>query len=151
MKVFLATLLKFPFTQPKVDKDRVALGTNMRALVVDDSSAMRSVLRMIFRKAGFEVTEASNGYEALSRLNETAAPVDLAVVDWNMPVMNGYELVSAIRSETRYNAMRIMMVTTESEIGHIQSALAKGANEYVMKPFTPEIIREKLQLLGFEC
>ena len=122
----------------------------MRALVVDDSSAMRSILRMIFRKAGFEVTEASNGYEALKRLVETA-PVDLAVVDWNMPVMNGYELVSAIRSETRYNAMRIMMVTTESEIGHIQSALAKGANEYVMKPFTPEIITEKLQLLGFEC
>jgi two-component system, chemotaxis family, chemotaxis protein CheY len=122
----------------------------MRALVVDDSSVMRSILRMIFRKAGFEVTEASNGYEALKRLVETA-PVDLAVVDWNMPVMNGYELVSAIRSETRYNAMRIMMVTTESEIGHIQSALAKGANEYVMKPFTPEIIREKLQLLGFEC
>ncbi len=122
----------------------------MRALVVDDSSAMRSILRMIFRKAGFEVTEASNGYEALNRLNEVAA-MDVAVVDWNMPVMNGYELVSAIRSEARYNAMRIMMVTTESEIGHIQSVLAKGANEYVMKPFTPEIIREKLQLLGFEC
>ena len=82
---------------------------------------MRSVLRMIFRKAGFEVTEASNGYEALNRLAEIAAPVDLAVVDWNMPVMNGYELVSAIRSEARYNAMRIMMVTTESEILAISS------------------------------
>ena len=123
----------------------------MRALVVDDSSAMRSILRMIFRKAGFEVAEASNGFEAMNRLAEIAVPIDIAVVDWNMPVMNGYELVSAIRSETRYNAMRIMMVTTESEIGHIQSVLAKGADEYVMKPFTPEVIREKLQLLGFEC
>lgn len=123
----------------------------MRALVVDDSSAMRSILRMIFRKAGFEVAEASNGYEALKRLAELSGPVDLAVIDWNMPVMNGYELVSAIRSEDRYKPMRIMMVTTESEIGHIQSALAKGADEYVMKPFTPEVIREKLQLLGFEC
>jgi len=123
----------------------------MRALVVDDSSAMRSILKLIFRKAGFEVTEASNGYEALNRLEELATPVDLAVVDWNMPIMNGYELVSSIRSESRYQSMRIMMVTTESELGHIQSVLAKGADEYVMKPFTPEMIHEKLQLLGFEC
>ncbi len=123
----------------------------MRALVVDDSSAMRSILRMIFRKAGFEVTEAANGYEAMNQLHETALPIDLAVVDWNMPVMNGYELVSAIRGEARYDKMRIMMVTTESEIHHIQEVLSKGANEYVMKPFTAEIIREKLQLLGFEC
>jgi two-component system, chemotaxis family, chemotaxis protein CheY len=123
----------------------------MRALVVDDSSAMRSILRMIFRKAGFEVAEAANGYEALNQLHETSQPIDVAVVDWNMPVMNGYELVSAIRGEARYDNMRIMMVTTESEIHHIQAVLCKGANEYVMKPFTPEIIREKLQLLGFEC
>jgi two-component system, chemotaxis family, chemotaxis protein CheY len=122
----------------------------MRALVVDDSSAMRSILRMIFRKAGFEVAEATNGYEALNQLHESALAVDLAVVDWNMPVMNGYELVSAIRGEARYDKMRIMMVTTESEIHHIQAVLSRGANEYVMKPFTPEIIREKLQLLGFE-
>jgi two-component system, chemotaxis family, chemotaxis protein CheY len=101
----------------------------MRALVVDDSSAMRSVLRMIFRKAGFEVTEASNGYEALNRLAEIAAPVDLAVIDWNMPLMNGYELVSAIRSETQYNAMRIMMVTTESEIGHMGQDGLRGAEK----------------------
>jgi len=123
----------------------------MRALVVDDSSAMRSILRMIFRKAGFEVAEAVNGYEALNQLHESTLPVDLAVVDWNMPVMNGYEFVSAIRGDARYDKMRIMMVTTESEIHHIQAVLSRGANEYVMKPFTPEIIREKLQLLGFEC
>ncbi|HLH08789.1 MAG TPA: response regulator [Terriglobales bacterium] len=123
----------------------------MRALVVDDSTAMRSVLRLIFKKAGFEVLEAANGYEALNKLTEDSTPVDLAVVDWNMPVMNGYELVTKIRSDERYNGMRIMMVTTESEISHIQSVLAKGANEYVMKPFTPDTIQEKLQILGLSA
>lgn len=123
----------------------------MRALIVDDSSAMRSVLRLILTKQGFETLQAGNGFEALSRLKQEKTLPDLALIDWNMPVMNGYELVSAIRADRRFNQMRIMMVTTESEIHHIQEVLERGANEYVMKPFTPDVIHEKLQLLGFGC
>ncbi|GIH81471.1 chemotaxis protein CheY [Planobispora longispora] len=118
------------------------------AMVIDDSRAMRLILRRIVTQLGFEVQEAGNGKEALDLL-ETLDPVpQVALIDWNMPEMNGLEFVSAVRSQERFRQMTLMMVTTESEHGQIVRALAAGAHEYVIKPFTPEAIAEKLALLG---
>jgi two-component system chemotaxis response regulator CheY len=117
-------------------------------MVIDDSRAMRMILARIARQLGFEVIEAGNGREALDRLETLAATPELALVDWNMPEMNGLEFITAVRKDPRYRSMTLMMVTTESEQSQIVRALAAGAHEYVIKPFTPEAIIEKLSLLG---
>lgn len=119
----------------------------MRAIVIDDSKAMRVILSQLLRELGFDVCDACDGADAIAKLANTGA-VDLALVDWNMPVMAGIDFVRNVRGSDRYSAMRIMMVTTESDIENVQQALAAGADEYVMKPFTREIIVEKLGLLG---
>ena len=120
----------------------------MNAIVVDDSRAMRMILKRSLTAEGFSVVEAGDGKQALAKLAETG-PVDLALVDWNMPVMSGYELICEVRARPEFNSMSIMMVTTETEIAQVQRALDAGANEYLMKPFAPEVLREKLLLLGF--
>ncbi len=119
----------------------------MRALVIDDSKAMRSILGRMLRGMGFEVFEAANGCEGLQRLQENGK-IDLALVDWNMPEMNGLEFIRTVRAEQSYDGVLLMMVTTETEMENVVRALAAGANEYVMKPFTQEIIVEKLQIFG---
>jgi two-component system, chemotaxis family, chemotaxis protein CheY len=119
----------------------------MRALVVDDSTAVRLYLRRVLVPCGFEVVEAKNGREGLERVREQ--PVDLVLLDWNMPVMNGLELLQHIRSEPGVGSPCVMMVTSENDLHEVAQALETGANEYVMKPFTPEIILDKLALLGF--
>jgi two-component system chemotaxis response regulator CheY len=119
----------------------------MRALVVDDSSTMRAILRMTLRGTGLDTCEASNGLEALERLRENGC-MDVAMVDWNMPEMNGYEFLQAVRSDPQYNRMKIVMVTTETEMAQVETAVAHGANEYIMKPFTKDAVVEKLQMLG---
>jgi two-component system, chemotaxis family, chemotaxis protein CheY len=117
-------------------------------MVIDDSRAMRLILTRIATQLGFTVVEAGNGREALDKLAEMSEVPALALVDWNMPEMNGLEFVIAVRAEARYKPMTLMMVTTESEQGQIVRALAAGAHEYVIKPFTPDAIVEKLALLG---
>lgn len=119
----------------------------MRALVVDDSTALRLYLRKILVPLGFEVVEARDGGEGLQRIREQS--VDLVLLDWNMPVMNGLELLQHIRSEPGVGSPCVMMVTSENDLQEVAQALETGANEYVMKPFTPEIIFDKLALLGF--
>ncbi len=119
----------------------------MKALIVDDSRAMRLVLRQILTALGMEVAEARHGREALTYL-QGHVDTAVALVDWNMPEMNGLELVEAVRQDGALAALRLMMVTTETEIAHVEKALRAGANEYVMKPFSKEIIEEKLHLLG---
>jgi two-component system chemotaxis response regulator CheY len=105
------------------------------------------ILKRALAQQGFEVVEAGDGRQALTELEKTG-PLDLALVDWNMPVMTGYELVCEVRARPAMNGMAIMMVTTETEITQIQKALDAGANEYVMKPFTEDVLKEKLLLLG---
>ncbi len=119
----------------------------MLALVIDDSRAMRMILGRIMTGLGYEVAEAGNGQEALDFLEANPLPV-VALVDWNMPVMDGLSFVSAVRAEERLRPMTMMMVTTESEQGQIVHALAAGAHEYVIKPFTADAIVDKLELLG---
>lgn len=121
----------------------------MIALIVDDSRTMRAMIGRILIGIGFSVHEAGDGQEALDRLAEVG-PVDLAVVDWNMPVMTGIDLVRAVRSDPSFNRMRLMMVTTECDLSRVADALAAGADEYVMKPFTRDVILEKLRVLGIE-
>jgi two-component system, chemotaxis family, chemotaxis protein CheY len=121
----------------------------MKALVVDDSRAMRGILSQILAESGFEVAQAQHGREALDHL--LAHPdTGMALVDWNMPVMSGLDLVKAVRADNRLSHVLLMMVTTEADIGHLTQAMGAGANEYVMKPFTRDVIVEKLRLLGVE-
>jgi two-component system chemotaxis response regulator CheY len=119
----------------------------MRALIVDDSRAIRTIIRGILKPLGFDTIEAGHGREALERLRE-GGTVDLALIDWNMPEMNGYELVKALRADAANDATRLMMITTETDIADVVRALEAGANEYLMKPFTKELVMEKLALLG---
>jgi two-component system chemotaxis response regulator CheY len=105
------------------------------------------IIGRILRELGFEIQEAENGLTAVQKLKETGV-VELALVDWNMPEMSGIEFVQAVRDDAAYDSMKIMMVTTESEVEQVTAALEAGANEYAMKPFTKEVIQEKLALLG---
>jgi two-component system chemotaxis response regulator CheY len=122
----------------------------MIALVIDDSRAMRSLLSRMVRELGFEVVEAANGSEALAKIQEGLQP-HLALVDWNMPEMDGLEFVESVRRDDRLEGVTLMMVTTEIESAQIVRALEAGANEYLMKPFTREAFVEKLELLGVGC
>ena len=119
----------------------------MRALLVDDSRAMRSILRRMVEQIGYQVVEAGHGIEALDVLAATD-PFDLALVDWNMPHMSGIELVEAVRKDHSHDSMRIVMVTSETDISCMQRALENGADEYVMKPFDQAILLQKLLELG---
>ncbi len=118
----------------------------MRALIVDDSRAMRIILGRIMGELGFEVVEAANGRRAFEQVVARGA-MDVALVDWNMPEMNGYELLCALRANPAYARMPVIMVTTETERSQILRALEAGANEYIMKPFTKDVVVEKLALL----
>lgn len=120
----------------------------MRALIVDDSRAMRMILRRLLGRIGFDVAEAADGVEALESLEAAEEVPAVALVDWNMPRLNGLDLIKELRSRPKYARMTLMMVTTEGEQAQIVRALAAGAHEYVIKPFTPDAIEEKLELLG---
>lgn len=118
----------------------------MRALVIDDSRAMRMIIRTALQDLGYSCEEACDGKEALGVLQKSG-PFDIALVDWNMPVLNGFEFVKAVRQDHAHNAMKLMMVTTEVETSQVCKALEAGANEYLMKPFTKDVLKDKLQML----
>lgn len=119
----------------------------MRALVIDDSRAVRRIIGNIMKELGYEVIEAADGLQGLAQL-EARGPQDIVLVDWNMPEMNGLEFIKAARAIPAYYDMPIMMVTTETEMEKMAQAFVAGVNEYVMKPFDKTILLEKLQLLG---
>ena len=119
----------------------------MRAMIIDDSRAMRSILRRIVTGLEFETAEAEHGQDALDQLSAGPVP-DLCLVDWNMPVMDGYTFITQVRANPEWRDITLMMVTTESEQRQIVRALAAGAHEYVIKPFTADAIVEKLSMLG---
>jgi two-component system chemotaxis response regulator CheY len=119
----------------------------VRALIVDDSKAMRSIVGRIVREIGIETLEAANGREGLEQL-KSHGDVELILVDWNMPEMNGIEFLHAVRSQPGSSALKMLMVTTASDLAHISTAMDAGANEYLMKPFTKDAMVSKLQILG---
>ena len=116
----------------------------MKVLIVDDSRAMRSVIGRLVKKLGHETVEAGHGREALERLAE--GPVDVALVDWNMPLMNGLELVQAVRATPSLSNLPLLMVTSETELERVVAALQAGADEYLMKPFTDQELASKIAL-----
>ena len=117
-----------------------------QALVVDDSRSMRLLVRKTLEELGFDVVEANDGVEALERLSSMRVP-EVALVDWNMPRMNGIELVRALRKREAYERMAILMITSETTTDSMVQALAAGADEYLMKPFSAELLRDKLIML----
>ncbi|WP_127126422.1 response regulator [Georgenia sp. SYP-B2076] len=124
----------------------------MRALVTDDSRAMRRIITGMLAEHGLATAEAGHGHEALELLETHgvggADGFDLICIDWNMPVMDGLALVGAIRARREWRDVTMMMITSESEHHQVVRALAAGAHEYLTKPFTAEQLRDKLTLLG---
>jgi two-component system chemotaxis response regulator CheY len=118
----------------------------MLALVIDDSRTVRIIIGQILREIGLEVLEAGNGLEALEQM-ERHPEVGLLLVDWNMPEMNGFDFLRAVRAEPAYDGVRILMVTSESRSEQVVQALNAGANEYLMKPFNKDVLVAKLQLM----
>lgn len=117
----------------------------MRALIVDDSKPVRMVLGRMMKALGYTTVEACNGSEALTKIAQEG-PFEIGLFDWNMPVMTGFELLQSVRAQPALAAMRVVMVTTETEAERVESALAAGANEYLMKPFSQDALAAKLEL-----
>jgi two-component system, chemotaxis family, chemotaxis protein CheY len=118
----------------------------MHALIVDDSRFVRGFLRGLLEEKGITCQEAGDGAAGLTKLR-SGGRFDLALIDWNMPVMNGFEMLTALRAEG-FDDLKVMMVTTEAENDFIIRALDSGADEYLMKPFDGEALTEKLNMLG---
>lgn len=119
-----------------------------RVLLIDDSRTARALLKRIFVALGdWDIVEAANGQEALDQLKNLDS-VDLACVDWNMPVMNGIEFIIEAKKMSHMRSAWLMMVTTETEMSNMHKAMVAGANEYVMKPFTKDVILSKLDMMG---
>lgn len=116
---------------------------SMHILIVDDFNTMRRIVKNIFKQLGFDnCEEAENGQRALEMLKK--APFDFVVSDWNMPVMNGLELLKAIKSDEQLKHIPVMMVTAEAQQGNVLEAVKAGASNYIVKPFTAETIGEKI-------
>lgn len=118
-----------------------------RALVVDDSATIRRILGGMLRPLGFEVAEAPDGHGALAWMEREGA-AELVLLDWTMPEMDGFAFLQALRARPETAAVRVMMVTAETDLGRVREALDAGADEYLMKPFTKETLASKLMLIG---
>ena len=118
----------------------------MLALVIDDSRTMRTIIGTILRQIGMDVIEAGTGLQGLEQLEQNP-DVDLVLVDWNMPEMNGLDFIKAMRAQYTYDHIRILMVTSETQLEQVTKAMSAGADEYLMKPFSRDILLAKLDLL----
>jgi two-component system chemotaxis response regulator CheY len=117
-----------------------------RCLIIDDSSVIRKVARRILEGFGFEITEAADGRQALDACLKDMP--DAILLDWNMPVMDGYEFLRALRAMPGGDRPKVVFCTTENDLAHIARAMHAGADEYIMKPFDKEIVEAKLQEVG---
>lgn len=117
-----------------------------KCLVVDDSKVVRKVVRKIVENLGFEAHEACDGSEALSKTGEMK--FDLIMLDWNMPVMDGMDFFKKFKESANFEGCKVVFCTTENEMPKIQQAVSEGANEYIMKPFDENIVKDKLQQVG---
>lgn len=119
----------------------------MRMLIVDDSRTMRNYLASIARDLSFQTSEAGDGEEALACL-DGEGPFDVALFDWEMPNMDGISLLKKVRQNDELNRMKVLMVTSLSQVSSVCEAVENGADDYLMKPVTPEMVADKLRLLG---
>ena len=116
----------------------------MKLLVVDDSSTMRRIIKNTLARLNYkDVLEGEDGVEGWDQLDKNP-DVDMLITDWNMPNMNGLELVKKVRADSRFTDMPIIMVTTEGGKAEVIIALKAGVNNYIVKPFTPQVLKEKL-------
>ncbi len=120
----------------------------MKALVVDDSQSMRNIVKSALKKMDLfeEIQEAEDGMDALEKM-EQAGPFDVVFLDWYMPRMEGFDCLVKIRANPKWDSTKVMMVTTENQQENIIRAVMAGANEYLMKPFTPEMLEEKVRMV----
>jgi len=120
-------------------------GVLMKILVVDDSSTMRRIIKNTLGRLGHkDLLEAEDGQVAWDVMGENEG-IDILITDWNMPVMNGLELVKKVRAEEKYADLPIIMITTEGGKTEVITALKAGVNNYIVKPFTPQVLQEKLE------
>jgi two-component system, chemotaxis family, chemotaxis protein CheY len=115
-------------------------------LVIDDSKLIRTIHGRMLTQLGLTVTEAEHGEDGLARCREQMP--DLILVDWNMPVMDGFTFVKTLRTLPEGRRPRVVLCTIESDLDHITKALAEGADEYIMKPFDIDILATKLIAAG---
>ncbi|MCF7765334.1 MAG: response regulator [Verrucomicrobia bacterium] len=119
----------------------------MRILVIDDSRTVRRLLVSYLKDLSIDSAEAGDGREALEKV-ENEGPLEACLVDWDMPVMNGLDFVKAVRAKPELAGMKLMMVTAQTSFNSVAEALAAGADDYLMKPLTRQMLEEKLRLLG---
>ncbi len=117
----------------------------MKVVIVDDSLVIRSIIEKVVTSIGYEALHAANGQEALDILEKEAEDVELVILDWNMPVLNGWETLIAIKTNSAYAHICIIMVSTESEEDKVAQALKAGAQGYLFKPFESEELVEKIK------
>jgi len=116
----------------------------LKLLVVDDSSTMRRIIKNTLARLGYkDILEGADGVEGWSQM-DTNPDIDMLITDWNMPEMNGLELVKKVRADARFKDTPIIMVTTEGGKAEVITALKAGVNNYIVKPFTPQVLKEKL-------
>lgn len=120
---------------------------SVRALIVDDSRFIRDYLSALLARRGMDCIAAENGQAGLECLDRSG-PYDVALIDWNMPVMGGLEMIRAVRCNRAQSHLKILMVTAEADNRHIEAALTAGADEYLMKPFDELGLVEKLGMIG---
>jgi two-component system chemotaxis response regulator CheY len=114
----------------------------VKILTVDDSSTMRRIIKNTLNRIGYtDVVEAEHGVDALAKM----AGVEFVLTDWNMPEMDGLTFVKALRSKPEFNELPIIMVTTEAAKKEILEAIKSGVTDYIVKPFTPQTLKEKIQ------
>ena len=119
----------------------------MKVLVVDDSSTMRRIIKNTLQRLGYEdILEAEHGLDAWNQMTAVEG-INVLITDWNMPEMNGLELVKKVRAEEKYKDIPIIMVTTEGGKTEVITALKAGVNNYIVKPFTPQVLKEKLEVV----
>ncbi|RDU62861.1 chemotaxis response regulator CheY [Helicobacter sp. MIT 14-3879] len=119
----------------------------MKLLVVDDSSTMRRIIKNTLQRLGYDdILEAEHGLQAWE-LIDTIEGIKVLITDWNMPEMNGLDLVKKVRSDSRFTDIPIIMVTTEGGKAEVITALKAGVNNYIVKPFTPQVLKEKLEVV----
>ena len=119
----------------------------MKILIVEDSKMMRKAITKVVVAKGYDPAEAGNGREAIAWLEKNSADVSLVIMDWNMPVMDGYDALIEIRENVRYNNVPILMATSEGIAEEIKKAKEAGANGYMVKPFTLQELANKISEL----
>ncbi len=125
----------------------------MKILIVDDAKTMRTIIKNVLKKLGFSddnFLEAEDGEVALKILKEHADEVKIIFLDWNMPKMNGFEFLKIVRANKEYDPIKIVMVTTETKKENVIAALKAGVNNYIAKPFTPQVLKQKLEQMNIK-